>query len=138
MSLLLQIATPHRVVLEKKVKSVTVPTELGEITILARHIPLLTLLNEGILKIKDENNEEEFYAIGRGYLQTNGKKVMILVARAFGQSEINEKIIEESKKKAEELMKRAIDDKLRQEAASLLRRSIIENRLLQKVRKKRS
>lgn len=132
----LQIVTPQRIVLEKKVKLVTAPTELGEITILPRHIPLLTLLKEGLIKIKFDD-EEEFYAIGGGYLQTDGKKVLILVSRAYGQSEINEKIIEESKKQAEELLKKAVDEKQRQEAISLLRRSIIEDKLLQKIRKKK-
>lgn len=132
----LQIVTPQRLVLEKTVKSVSAPTELGEITILPRHIPLLTLLKEGIVKIKYEN-EEEFYAIGGGYLQTDGKKVLILVARAYGQSEINEKIIEESKKQAEELMKKAVNEKEKKEAISLLRKSIIEDKLLQKIKKKK-
>ena len=135
-SLKLQIVTPQRIVLEKEVFSVTAPTATGEITILPHHINLFTLLKEGLVKIKF-NKEEEYFAIGGGYLQTNGEKVIVLVSRAYGQNEINEKIIEESRKKAQELLKTAQTEKERQEAISLLRRSIIEDKLLRKVKKRR-
>ena len=135
-SLKLQIVTPQRIVLEKEVFSVTAPTATGEITILPHHINLFTLLKEGLVKIKF-NKEDEYFAIGGGYLQTDGEKVIVLVSRAYGQNEINEKIIEESRKKAQELLKTAQTEKERQEAISLLRRSIIEDKLLRKVKKRR-
>lgn len=134
-SLKLQIVGSQRIVLEKEVISVTVPTASGEITILPRHINLFTLLEEGLLKIKFDK-EEEYYAIGGGYLQTDGEKVIVLVSRAYGQDEINEKIIEESRQKAQELLKTAQTEKERQEAISLLRRAIIEDKLLRKIKKK--
>lgn len=135
-SLKLQIVTPQRIVLEKEVFSVTAPTATGEITILPHHINLFTLLKEGLVKIKF-NKEDEYYAIGGGYLQTDGEKVIVLVSRAYGQNEINEKIIEESRKKAQELLKTAQTEKEKQEAISLLRRSTIEDKLLRKVKKRR-
>lgn len=135
-SLKLQIVTPQRIVLEKEVFSVTAPTATGEITILPHHINLFTLLKEGLVKIKF-NKEEEYYAIGGGYLQTDGEKVIVLVSRAYGQNEINEKIIEESRKKAQELLKTAQTEKEKQEAISLLRRSTIDDKLLRKVKKRR-
>ena len=131
----LKIVTPQRKVLEKEVFSVTVPSATGEITILPRHINLFTLLKEGLVKIKFDK-EEEYYAIGGGYLQTDGEKVIILVSRAYGQKEINEKIIEESRRKAQELLRTAQTEKEKKEAISLLRRSIIEDKLLRKVKKK--
>lgn len=135
-SLKLQIVTPQRIVLEKEVFSVTAPTATGEITILPHHINLFTLLKEGLVKIKF-NKEDEYFAIGGGYLQTDGEKVIVLVSRAYGQNEINEKIIEESRKKAQELLKTAQTEKEKQEAISLLRRSTIEDKLLRKVKKRR-
>lgn len=134
-SLKLQIVIPQKIVLEKEVISVTVPTATGEITILPRHINLFTLLKEGLLKIKFDK-EEEYYAIGGGYLQTDGEKVIVLVSRAYGQDEINEKIIEESRKKAKELLKTAQTEKEKLQAVSLLRRAAIEDKLLRKVKKR--
>lgn len=131
----LQIVSPQRVVLEREVFSVTAPAFSGEITILPRHINLFTLLKEGLLKIKFDK-EEEYFAIGGGYLQTDGEKVIVLVSRAYGQTEINEKIIEESRKKAQEILKNAKSEKEKQEALSLMRRSLIEDKLLKKVKRK--
>lgn len=133
----LQIVSPQRVVLEKEVSSVSAPAVSGEITILPHHTHLFTLLREGLIKIKFDH-EEEYFAIGGGYLQTDGEKVIILVSRAFGQNEINEKIIEESRKKAQELLKTAATEKEKQEAISLLRHAIIEDKLLKKVRKRKA
>lgn len=133
----LQIVSPQRVVLEKEVSSVTAPSVLGEITILPKHVNLFTLLKEGLIKIKFDHNEE-YFAIGGGYLQTDGEKVIILVSRVFGQKEINEKIIEESLKKAQELLKTAKTEKEKQQAISLLRRAIIEDKLLKKVKKRKA
>jgi len=132
----LKIISPKKVVLEKEVDSVTVPAYDGEITILPHHINLISLLNEGIIKIK-ANNQEEFYAIGGGYLQTDGTEVIVLVSRAYGQDEINEKIINEGKAKAQQLLQTAKDQKEKEEALALYKRILIQDRLLKKIRKKR-
>src|ERR1700759_2665945 len=43
----LKIVTPERLILEETVDHVSVPTTLGEITILPEHIPLITELASG-------------------------------------------------------------------------------------------
>lgn len=132
----LKIISQKKVVLEKEVDSVTVPAYDGEITILPHHINLISLLNEGIIKIR-ANNQEEFYAIGGGYLQTDGNEVIVLVSRAYGQDEINEKIINEGKAKAQQLLQTAKDQKEKEEALAQYKRILIQDRLLKKIRKKR-
>jgi F-type H+-transporting ATPase subunit epsilon len=132
----LKIISPKKIVLEKEVDSVTVPAYDGEITILPHHINLISLLNEGIIKIR-ANNQEEFYAIGGGYLQTDGNEVIVLVSRAYGQDEINEKIINEGKAKAQQLLQTAKDQKEKEEALAQYKRILIQDRLLKKIRKKR-
>ena len=44
----LKIITPRKVVHKEEVKSVTLPSAEGEITILPKHVPLFSLLQEGI------------------------------------------------------------------------------------------
>jgi F-type H+-transporting ATPase subunit epsilon len=46
-----KIATPDRVVYHDDVEQVTIPTESGEITVLAEHIPLVSVLKPGELRI---------------------------------------------------------------------------------------
>lgn len=130
----LKIITPKKIVYEKEVDSVTLPSYNGEITILPRHINLFSLLTEGIIKIKI-NNDENYFAIGSGYVETDGKEVIILVSRAYGQDQINEKIINQAIEDAKKLLSQAKDEKSRQEALSLMRRAIIDSKLLKKRKK---
>jgi len=127
----LKIITPKRVVLEKEILSITLPTEEGEITILPHHANLFAILKEGIVKIKYDGNED-YLAIGGGYLETDGKMVNVLVSRAYGQDEIDEKMIEEAKEQAKKLLEQAKTDDQKQQAVALLRRSLIDSKLLRK------
>src|SRR3989344_1764523 len=43
----LKIVTPERLILEEMVDQVSLPTVLGEITVLPDHIPLITTLTSG-------------------------------------------------------------------------------------------
>jgi len=133
-TLRLRIITPKKIVLEKEIFSITLPTKEGEITILPRHANLFSILEEGILKIKYDN-DEDYLAIGGGYLETDGKEVNVLVSKAYGQDEIDEKMIEEAKKQAEKILEQAKNDLERQQAVSLLRRSLIDTKLLKKRKK---
>jgi F-type H+-transporting ATPase subunit epsilon len=130
-TLRLKIITPKKIVLEEEVLSVTAPAETGEITILPKHIRLFTLLVEGIIKIK-KPNEEDYLAIGGGYLQTDGQELNILVSRAYGQKEIDEKLTEKAIEEAKKIISLTKDRQQRVEAAALLRRSIVDLKLLKK------
>jgi len=134
-TLYLKIITPQKIVLEKVIRSITVPTEEGEITILPNHANLFSLIDEGIVKIKFEDKCEDYLVIGGGYLETDGKEVNVLVSRAYGQDEIDEKIIEEAKEKAKKFLSEAKTDSERQMAVALLRRSLIDIKLLKKKKK---
>lgn len=130
----LRIITPKKMVLEEEIEAVTLPSVEGEITILPNHVSLFSLLKEGVVKIKYEK-KEDFLAIGGGYVETNGEYVNILVSRAYGQDEINQTATEKAIKEAGENLKKAKTTEERMQAASLLRRSIVDLKLLKKRRR---
>lgn len=130
----LRIITPQRIIREDDVDWLTAPSFEGEITILPRHMNLFALLKEGIIKIKKKNTEDHL-AIGGGYLQTDGEEINLLVTRAYGQDELDQKEIEKAIKNAQNILKQSKDIKERQEASLLLRRSLIDMKLLKKKRK---
>lgn len=127
----LKVITPKKVVLEEDVKSVTVPSSEGELTILPRHTNLFSLLKEGIVRIKTEN-KEDYMAIGGGYLETDGKGINILVARAYGQDEIDENLTEKAMEEAKKVLSQAKDSQQLIEATSLLRKSLIDMKLIKR------
>ncbi len=127
----LKIITPKKIVLEETITEITVPASEGEITILPRHTNLFTLLTEGIVRYKTEQ-KEDFLAIGGGYLETDGENVHLLVSRAYGQDEIDKQKTEEAVSAAKTDMKQTKNGQKLQEVSSLLRKSLIDLKLLKK------
>ncbi len=103
-----KIATPEKVVYEKdSVVQVTIPTMNGEITILPNHIPLVSVLRAGELRIKD-NDGEHLLAVAGGFLEVRGNnEIVILADHADRAQDIDIARAEAARIRAEELMKQA-------------------------------
>ena len=134
-TLKLKIITPKKVVKEEEVFSVTVPTSQGEITILPRHVNLFSLLVEGIVKVKKEKGEE-LLGIGGGYVQTDVEKIVVLVSRAYGQSEIDENLIKEAVEEAKNIIKTSKNEAEKNQALATLRRAVVDSKLLKRKKHK--
>lgn len=130
----LRVITPKKVVIDEQVNSVTAPGAEGEMTILPRHSHIFSQLKEGIVTIRSKKGEDSI-AIGGGYLETDGEELTLLVSRAYGQDEIDAKLTETAIKQAEEAVKKAKSGPELHEAQLLLRRSLIDMKLVK--RKKR-
>lgn len=59
--------------------SVSVPGAEGELTVLKNHIPLITLLKTGQIKVKVDN-KEHLFNVQRGLLEVNSARTTILVS----------------------------------------------------------
>ena len=130
-TLRLKVITPRKIVMDKQVYSVTVPTSDGEITVLPHHAHLFSLLVEGIVKIKTAGNEDDL-AIGGGYLETNGETVTVLVSRAYGQNEIDKNLTDKAVEEAKHILSKSTDEKERAEAMTIIRRSVIDSKLMKR------
>lgn len=102
-SLQFKIVTPERVVYEDTVDAVILPTVDGEIAILPNHIPLVTLLQAGILRIK-KGAEETPLAVSTGVIEVDGKRVVVLADTAERADELEEEKIEKAREDAKKLM----------------------------------
>ena len=129
----LKVITPRKIVIDREISSVSVPTADGEITILPHHVRLFSLLIEGIVKIKKDDVEDAI-AIGGGYLETNGKTATILVSRAYGQDEIDHNLTNRAVEQAKQILSKSVDEKERNEAMATLRRSVIDSKLIKRKR----
>ncbi|PIV09321.1 ATP synthase F1 subunit epsilon [Candidatus Roizmanbacteria bacterium CG02_land_8_20_14_3_00_36_15] len=127
----LKIITPKKIALEEDVISVTAPSSEGEITILPKHMNLFALLDEGIVKIVKKTGED-FLAIGGGYLQTDGDEVNVLVSRAYGQTDIDIDLTNKAVEEAKKIISQTKDISQRAQANVLLRRSMLNIKLLKK------
>ena len=126
MSLTLKIVTPERTVYEETVDSVTAMTEMGEVTILTNHIPLVANLKAGELRVR-KNNEEIFLVASTGFLEVrSGSEVTILADTAERAEELELEKIEEAKERAQKLLteKRNVDDVAFADGAAILEREL--------------
>jgi F-type H+-transporting ATPase subunit epsilon len=125
MPLKLDIVTVERLVYSEDVDIIIAPGIEGEMGILPRHAPLLTALTYGELRVKRGDDEESF-AIGGGFMEVQPDQVTVLADTAERAGEIDLERAEAARRRAEERLKVAADEKVdfaRAEAA--LRRSLI-------------
>ena len=101
MSLTLEIVTPEAKVYSDTVDSVVIPTVEGEIGILPGHIPLLTQVDGGELRVI-KGAETLFLAISGGFAEIDGDKVRILAENAINEEKIDENAVELAMKRAEQ------------------------------------
>ncbi|PKM91023.1 ATP synthase F1 subunit epsilon [Candidatus Falkowbacteria bacterium HGW-Falkowbacteria-1] len=106
-----EIATPERVVLKEEIFQVTVPTVEGEITVLPKHSPLVSILKPGVLEVKKIDGEIEIISVSGGFVEVLLNKVIILADTAERAEEIDLERAEEAKRRAEESLKniRSVD-----------------------------
>jgi F-type H+-transporting ATPase subunit epsilon len=75
----LELIIPNEVVFSKDVISITAPGSEGCLGILPQHVPLITSLKEGQIKIQESQKSELLVSIREGFLEVLNDKVVILV-----------------------------------------------------------
>lgn len=104
----LKIITPEKLILEEMVDQVSLPTTLGEITVMPDHIPLITELSSGDV-VAYINGEYAPLAIVGGFVEVknlnNVTEVAVLADFAEHVVELTEEKIEKTKARALELKK---------------------------------
>lgn len=100
----LQIITPEKTVFDDEVDQITLPTSNGQITVLPKHIGLITSIEPGELIYK-KHSKETHLAAGFGFAQVSKDNVKVLVDLAAPEEEIEERAIEAARKEAEEALK---------------------------------
>lgn len=108
MPLTLEIVTPEAKVYSDSIDSVVIPTVQGEIGILPGHIPLLTQVEHGELRVT-KGAETQWLAVGNGFAQIDGDTVRVLAETAITEEKIDEHAVEAAMKRAEEELKAAKD-----------------------------
>lgn len=128
---MLEIVTPDRKFFEDEVEMVIVRGTEGDIGILKNHIPLVTPLDIGMVRIKQGNDFKDA-TIASGYVEIRKEKTTIVTDSAEWPEEIDLERAEEAKKRAEQRMKSSKDeiDTIRAEIA--LRKAINRINIAQK------
>src|SRR5688572_25695437 len=106
MPLTLEIVTPEAKVYSDTIDSVVIPTTEGEVGILPGHIPLLTQVEHGELRVS-KGTQLLFLAVGGGFAEVEDDHVHILAEHAITEEKIDEHAVESAMKRAEQELKDA-------------------------------
>lgn len=132
----LSVTTPEGDLFKGEASQITVNTEMGEITILPNHIPLVSIIQPGELLIK-QNNQEIPLAIYGGFIEIkNNNEVSILADAGEKISAIDEAKAEAAKVKAEEILKQKFNTADYEDAALNLQRELARLKIVRKYKHK--
>ncbi|MBU2566581.1 ATP synthase F1 subunit epsilon [Patescibacteria group bacterium] len=134
-----KLITPEKIVFEKKISQVTLPTMDGEISILPNHIPLVAQLVPGVAMLKEHNHSEDV-AVSGGFIEVDKENnITVLADTAERGEELNLKDIEKAKERAQEVMQSAArgDDETFAHAAAELERELARYRVARKYQMKK-
>ena len=104
MPLTIEIVTPENRVYNDTIDTVVIPTLEGEIGILPGHIPLLTQVADGELRVT-KGSETKALVVGVGFAEIEGDRVKILAEFAINEAQIDEEAAEKAIQRAEEALK---------------------------------
>lgn len=124
----LKIVTPEKLLVDEEVSQVNVSTEQGEIGILPHHANLMAKLEPGELVIK-KNGKVESLAVGDGFLQVSNNTLTIMTDLATYAVDIDERAVEEAKKRAEAALSQTLSDEEYAETLANLEKSLAQLRI---------
>lgn len=138
MKISFEITTPERVVYKDEVDQITLPTAMGEITVLPNHIPLVAALKPGEIRLI-KNGQEIIMAAAGGFIEVQpGNRVIVLADNAERAEEIDVSRAEAARQRAEELMKqKSVQDVEYTALAVKLERELARLRVARKHRARR-
>ncbi|MFN8457351.1 MAG: F0F1 ATP synthase subunit epsilon [Anaerolineae bacterium] len=131
----LEIVTIERKMFDDQVNMVIAPGSEGMLGILPRHAPLITSLTFGELQIKKDGHEDQFFAIGGGFMEVQPDHVVVLADAAERAEEIDVTRAEAARRRAEEFLAKAKEDVDFATAEVALRRSILRIKVAERRRR---
>jgi F-type H+-transporting ATPase subunit epsilon len=131
----LDIVTPEEAVFSDEIDMLVAPGIEGELGILPHHAPLMTVLGIGELVIRKEG-DEQYLAIGGGYLEVQSNRVIVLADVAERAEDIDIARAEAAKERAQRTMEERPSGMDAAQAEAALKRSLVRLKVATR-RKKR-
>jgi F-type H+-transporting ATPase subunit epsilon len=120
MALHFELVSPARLLFSGDVASVQIPGSEGEMTIMAKHAPLLATLKPGVVVVaKDGGTTEKIFVRG-GFAEVNAAGLTVLAETAIPLSDLDAAAIAAQIKNAEDDVADAKSDETRAKASQTL------------------
>jgi F-type H+-transporting ATPase subunit epsilon len=124
----LEIVTPEGRAYQDEVDMVVLPGVDGELGVYPAHVPLMTQLAPGELRIFKDGQQKEL-VVGSGFVEITQTRVSVLTDSALEDEAIDEKVTEEAMRRAETALKdKTLASEEAAEAEAALARSLAQLR----------
>jgi len=128
----LEVVTQEKHLLTETVTNLTLTTEVGELTILADHLPLFVRLMPGELRYTS-HGEQHFFAVTGGFVDVSPRNITTVLAdSAIRSDQINLQEAEEAISNAQKALAEAPDDKTTLKIEMELRTAMIKANIARK------
>ena len=124
----LDVLTAERTVYSADVEAVTLTTVDGQISVLAGHVPLVTLLQPGELMAR-LGDEETYLAVSGGFAEVTREGIVVLADTCERAEEIDVQRAAEAERRAQELLRAGAPEAVAAAAEAALRRSVARLRV---------
>jgi F-type H+-transporting ATPase subunit epsilon len=74
----IEIVTPDKKIYDGEIKSVRVPGKKGSFQVLKDHAPIISTLENGLVRIVDQENNEINYEISGGVIEVKANNIILL------------------------------------------------------------
>jgi F-type H+-transporting ATPase subunit epsilon len=113
------------------------PASQGDLGILPRHAPLLTLLKPGEVRVRTPDGEQQHFFVGGGALEVQPSRVTVLADTALRARDIDEAAALAAKQRAEDALREKGGHMTEAEALAELARVAAMMKVLKRLRDQR-
>ncbi|MBT2866519.1 MULTISPECIES: F0F1 ATP synthase subunit epsilon [Chromobacterium] len=132
-----EVVSTEQLIFSGEAEFVVAPATEGEIGVYPQHVPLLTRIKPGVLRLKVPGAKEEvLVAVSGGMMEVQPSLITVLADTAIRGEDLDEARANEAKRAAEDALKHATDDMSTAKAHAALAVAIAELKTLDYLKKR--
>jgi F-type H+-transporting ATPase subunit epsilon len=131
-ALYIEIITPAKITYKGNIESVTVPGVKGSFQVLKNHAPLISVLDIGLVKIKENENSTKYFATSGGTAEVLNNNILVLADSLEALDEIDIERAQRAKERAIERLTHKTEDTDIERARTALARAVNRLNLVEK------
>ncbi|MBX9454000.1 F0F1 ATP synthase subunit epsilon [Neoaquamicrobium sediminum] len=115
-----ELVSPERLLISEQVESVVIPGTEGEMTVMAKHAPVMTTVKPGVVTVKPVSGAEQRYVVFGGFADILPEGCTLLAESAVAVKDIDRADLARRIQEAKEDVSDARDDESRTKAEQFL------------------
>ncbi|KUM05190.1 F0F1 ATP synthase subunit epsilon [Chromobacterium subtsugae] len=132
-----EVVSTEQLIFSGEAEFVVAPATEGEIGVYPQHVPLLTRIKPGVLRLRvPDSKEEVLVAVSGGMMEVQPSLITVLADTAIRGEDLDEARANEAKRAAEDALKHATDDMSTAKAHAALAVAIAELKTLDYLKKR--